>query len=69
MTNKEAQEIYDQTGNLKDFLINNIDAYKQELATNKKISQTKFHHMNTSIEGCKLLVKYCFEKDAQKSNS
>jgi hypothetical protein len=60
MTQEQANKIFDQTGDLRDYLINSLDAYKQQLSRNKKLSDTKFHAMNTAIVGAKMVVNECF---------
>ena len=62
MTTKKALKIFNETGNLRDFLINTMDAYKHQLAASKGCSDTKFNHMNHAIVGCKMIVNDCFRE-------
>lgn len=62
MNAKEAYREFERSGDLKAFILNSMEAYKEQLATTKTVSDTKFNHMKNAIIGCKAIVKDCFEK-------
>jgi len=68
MTSKEAYKEFERSGDLKAFILNSMEAYKEQLATTKTVSDTKYHHMKAAITGCRLIVKDCFEKFEDNSN-
>lgn len=38
-------------------LLQRLNAYREQLAKDVRISTTKFHHMQTAIIGCKMIVR------------
>jgi hypothetical protein len=62
MNQLEADSIFKQTRNLKDYIINSLDAYKDQLGNTSSISATRYNHMAAAISGCKMLINACYKK-------
>lgn len=47
-------------------IIDRLEEYRKQLADNPKVSQTKFHHMQSALHWAKQIVRDCYGAELEK---